>query len=380
MYSVDVLLPTARFAFWVDGGRVEVVPEHRSPEGYVVYEELAAERQVVGMTTFPNTVLLRGPKTILVDPGIHLQNQPVIKALAAHGLGVDDLDFIALTHAHLDHAGACADVPGPVVVHELELDDPDRPMVAGLLPRERLRLLSGDEGELDAGHHLGAHAGPHRRRRVLQGRDRATVSSCSPATPSARCATTTNGSRPASARVPTPSLPHRGGRSRRGARRCSFPGTCRPFPRARSRRGALEPTAARPCARLKRRAQTKPRSRTLPIYEYRCDVCGHTLEVFQKFADEPLETCEVCGGHVSKVLHPVAIHFKGSGFYTTDYGRGSKKARAASDAKPADESKTADEAQGQPRRRATATAPRRAKRRGRRRAAAARRSTTDKTG
>lgn len=67
----------------------------------------------------------------------------------------------------------------------------------------------------------------------------------------------------------------------------------------------------------------------MPIYEYRCDVCGHTLEVFQKFSDEPLETCEVCGGHLAKVLHPVAIHFKGSGFYTTDYGRGSSKARAA---------------------------------------------------
>jgi putative FmdB family regulatory protein len=89
----------------------------------------------------------------------------------------------------------------------------------------------------------------------------------------------------------------------------------------------------------------------LPIYEYRCEVCGHTLEVFQKFSDDPLETCEVCGGHVSKVLHPVAIHFKGSGFYTTDYGRGSSKARAANEAartadeaKPAssDTSKTAD--------------------------------------
>jgi len=151
MYSVDVLLPTARFAFWVDGGHVEVVPEHRSPEAFALYEELAAERQVVGMTTFPNTVLLRGAQTILVDPGMHLQNQPVVKALAAHGLGVGDLDVIALTHAHLDHAGACADVPGPVVLHELELDDPDRSMVAGLLPQERLRLLSGDEGELAPG-------------------------------------------------------------------------------------------------------------------------------------------------------------------------------------------------------------------------------------
>ncbi len=77
----------------------------------------------------------------------------------------------------------------------------------------------------------------------------------------------------------------------------------------------------------------------MPIYEYRCEVCGHTLEVFQKFSDDPLETCEVCGGHVSKVLHPVAIHFKGSGFYTTDYGRGSSKARAANEA-----ARTADEA------------------------------------
>ena len=66
----------------------------------------------------------------------------------------------------------------------------------------------------------------------------------------------------------------------------------------------------------------------MPIYEYRCDACGHTFEVFQKFSDAPVETCEVCGGHVDKVLHPVAIHFKGSGFYTTDYGRGSSKARA----------------------------------------------------
>jgi len=88
----------------------------------------------------------------------------------------------------------------------------------------------------------------------------------------------------------------------------------------------------------------------LPIYEYRCDACGHTVEAFQKFSDDPLETCEVCGGHLSKVLHPVAIHFKGSGFYTTDYGRGSGKARAAGEAaKAADEAaKTADEAKGAP--------------------------------
>ncbi len=59
----------------------------------------------------------------------------------------------------------------------------------------------------------------------------------------------------------------------------------------------------------------------MPIYEYCCDDCGYTFEVLQKFSDEPITTCELCGGPVHKVLHPVAIHFKGSGFYTTDYAR-----------------------------------------------------------
>ena len=69
----------------------------------------------------------------------------------------------------------------------------------------------------------------------------------------------------------------------------------------------------------------------MPIYEYRCEACGSFFEVFQKFSDAPVEVCEVCGdGPVSKVMHPVAVHFKGSGFYTTDYGR-SSKFRAAAD-------------------------------------------------
>lgn len=61
----------------------------------------------------------------------------------------------------------------------------------------------------------------------------------------------------------------------------------------------------------------------MPIYEYRCDDCESLFEVMQKMSDPPLEVCERCGGRLRKVLHPVAIHFKGSGFYTTDYGRGS---------------------------------------------------------
>ncbi len=71
----------------------------------------------------------------------------------------------------------------------------------------------------------------------------------------------------------------------------------------------------------------------MPIYEYQCDDCGTSFEVMQKMSDDALDVCEQCGGHLRKVLHPVAIHFKGSGFYTTDYGRGSgrrgRRARTA---------------------------------------------------
>ena len=66
----------------------------------------------------------------------------------------------------------------------------------------------------------------------------------------------------------------------------------------------------------------------MPFYEYRCPN-GHTFEVFQKMADAPIESCETCGASpVEKILFPVAVHYKGSGFYSTDYGRGGRKAAA----------------------------------------------------
>ena len=64
----------------------------------------------------------------------------------------------------------------------------------------------------------------------------------------------------------------------------------------------------------------------MPIYEYRCPN-GHTFEMFQRMSDAPAESCETCGASpVEKILFPVAVHYKGSGFYSTDYGRGSRKA------------------------------------------------------
>ena len=69
----------------------------------------------------------------------------------------------------------------------------------------------------------------------------------------------------------------------------------------------------------------------VPIYEYKCPK-GHVFEVFQKMTDPPVETCEICGeSPVQRVLYPVAVHFKGSGFYSTDYGRGGRKKEPSRD-------------------------------------------------
>jgi len=56
----------------------------------------------------------------------------------------------------------------------------------------------------------------------------------------------------------------------------------------------------------------------MPIYEYRC-LNGHTFEVSQSMSEDPVETCQECDAPVERVFHPVAVHFKGSGFYSTDY-------------------------------------------------------------
>ena len=67
----------------------------------------------------------------------------------------------------------------------------------------------------------------------------------------------------------------------------------------------------------------------MPIYEYKCPN-GHLFEVFHGMTEPSPEACEVCGASpIERVLHPVAVHFKGSGFYSTDYGRSGKKAKDA---------------------------------------------------
>jgi len=70
----------------------------------------------------------------------------------------------------------------------------------------------------------------------------------------------------------------------------------------------------------------------VPTYEYKCPN-GHVFEVFKRIADPPPEACPVCGASpVETVLYPVPVHFRGSGFYSTDYGRGGRKSARAKEA------------------------------------------------
>ena len=95
----------------------------------------------------------------------------------------------------------------------------------------------------------------------------------------------------------------------------------------------------------------------MPIYGYRCRNCGHEFEILQKMSDAPLKTCPKCSGELAKILYPVGVIYKGSGYYSTDYKSGKASSSAASngaksdssdgsgDSKPATESKSESKAE-----------------------------------
>jgi putative FmdB family regulatory protein len=90
----------------------------------------------------------------------------------------------------------------------------------------------------------------------------------------------------------------------------------------------------------------------MPIYEYKCPN-GHIFELFHGISEAPPEVCSVCGeGPLTRVLHPVAVHFKGSGFYSTDYGR----RKAARDGDTPDKGDSGAETKKEPEKKASAEA------------------------
>ena len=82
----------------------------------------------------------------------------------------------------------------------------------------------------------------------------------------------------------------------------------------------------------------------MPIYEYKCEN-GHVFDVIQRMTDDALTECQECGAPAVRVLHPVAVHFKGSGFYNTDYGK-KKKGAASGSSESSGESKGSGEGSG----------------------------------
>ena len=89
----------------------------------------------------------------------------------------------------------------------------------------------------------------------------------------------------------------------------------------------------------------------MPIYEYKCEN-GHVFDVMQRMSDDPLTECTVCGALVQKVLHPVGISFKGSGFYSTDYSKKGPKTEskeaAGSDSSNGSTEKKPEKTKGEP--------------------------------
>jgi len=67
----------------------------------------------------------------------------------------------------------------------------------------------------------------------------------------------------------------------------------------------------------------------VPLYEYECGSCGKRFEVIQKFSDEPLTVCKFCEGPATRLVSSPAFHFKGTGWYVTDYARKSTSESAS---------------------------------------------------
>jgi putative FmdB family regulatory protein len=86
----------------------------------------------------------------------------------------------------------------------------------------------------------------------------------------------------------------------------------------------------------------------MPLYEYRCLNCNETFEVRQKFSDEPVAVHAECGGQGKRLLSTPQLHFKGSGFYITDYGKGGKDAIKPVNPNPKKESKTESKSDSKP--------------------------------
>ena len=223
-YQVDLLIPTARFVFSVEGEGVSVLPEHRSPEAFVELPRPARAAAGGGHDDVPQHGAAPRPAHDPRRSRAAAPERPGGAGARGAGLSPADVDLIVLTHAHLDHAGGCASVPAPIAVHERETaspywplgERPARTVPTGAPCRRRRRTRSR--------HRVGSHAGPLRRAHQPGRATRPRAASSCAATPSARRRPSLTRWRPPGRRRRPSS--RRGAASAPGIRCASSPGTC----------------------------------------------------------------------------------------------------------------------------------------------------------
>jgi N-acyl homoserine lactone hydrolase len=152
MPSVHVLLPAQRHVFAVSNGEAEVETTDSSAEGFERYKALQQGGRTAGMVAFPNTLLIRGERDYLVDPGLIMQGAPLIGAMGELGVDPNDVKDVILTHLHFDHAEGLAGWPmRRTYVHRIETEAPYAQIVSGQLEMANLEVLDGEEGEIEPG-------------------------------------------------------------------------------------------------------------------------------------------------------------------------------------------------------------------------------------
>jgi N-acyl homoserine lactone hydrolase len=150
--SVHILVPAQRYVFAVSNGEAEAATLDSSAEGFQRYKELQRGGRTAGMVAFPNTLLVRGEREYLVDPGLIMQGAPVIGALAELGVEPQEIKDVILTHLHFDHAEGIAAWPmRRTYVHRIETEAPYAQIVSGQLENAQLEVLEGEEGEIEPG-------------------------------------------------------------------------------------------------------------------------------------------------------------------------------------------------------------------------------------
>ncbi len=152
MASVHILVPAQRYVFAVSNGDAEAATIDSSAEGFERYKSLQQGGRTTGMVAFPNTLLIRGERDYLVDPGLIMQGAPVIGAMAELGVDPNEVKDVILTHLHFDHAEGLAAWPmRRTYVHRIETEAPYAQIVAGVMEMANLEVIDGEDGEIEPG-------------------------------------------------------------------------------------------------------------------------------------------------------------------------------------------------------------------------------------